>query len=494
MKYNYDVAVIGGGAAGLTSSGMAASFGAKTIMIEEKKLGGDCTWYGCVPSKALLKAAKVANTINTANRYGIQAELKTVDLQKVLSIVHHIQDEVYKDADDPKIYEDMGVEVAEGKAKFINKNEIEIVSDDGSTRKISAKYFVIATGSSPVIPPIPGLNSIPFLTNENVFLQEKLPPTLVVVGAGPIGIEIGQAFSRLGSEVTIVDLADRILTKDDPELTTILMKKMESEGIKFMLGYSVNEFQKLTNSLGVLLKNESSGDITTIETEAVLLSVGRQPNIAGLNLESANVVFDKSGIQINSKCQTSSKNIYACGDVAGTYQFTHYAEHMAKTAISNMILKLPFKLDKANVPWVTYTDPEIAHTGMNESQLKQKGIKYEVYRFPFSKVDRAITDGEKDGWIKVYASARSGKIFGADIVGHNAGEMITEFLLAIKNGVSLRKMADTIHPYPTYGLGNRRTADQWYVRKQSRVFVKVLQTLFGLRGQLPDTSDPNRII
>ncbi len=202
----------------------------------------------------------------------------------------------------------------------------------------------------------------------------------------------------------------------------------------------------------------------------------------------------RKGISIDSKCRTSQKNIYACGDVASTFQFTHYAEHMGKVAISNMLLKLPFKLDTENVPWVTYTDPEVAHVGLSESQLKERKVKYEIYRFPFSKIDRAITESENKGLIKVLAAKGNGKIFGVDIVGHNAGEMIAEFLLAKRNKVTLRQMADTIHPYPTYGLGNRRVADQWYVRKQSRGLVKLLQILFGYKGILPDTSNPNRIV
>lgn len=494
MKYDYDVAVIGGGAAGLTSAGMAASFGAKTIMIEAKRLGGDCTWYGCVPSKALLKAAKVVHTVRTAGKFGIKANIENVNLKEVLKVVHKIQDDVYNVADDPAIYEKMGVEVINGTAGFVDKRSIEIESSDGKIRKITSKYFVIATGSAPKIPTIDGIYDVPFLTNETIFTSEELPSKMVIIGGGPIGIEMSQAFRRFGSEVSIIDLAESILGKDDPELTSVLKEKLLEEGINIYHNSSIQKVGQTETGIKVIVKNNKSNEEFELECDKLLVSAGRKANINSLNLEAAGIESNKRGIVINAKCRTTQSNIYACGDVAGTFQFTHYAEHMAKVAVSNMLLKLPFKIDKENVPWVTYTDPEIAHVGLTESELQKKNIKYEIYRFPYSKIDRAVTESENHGFIKVLAANRSGKIYGADIVGHDAGEMISEFSLAKRNGVTLRKMADTIHPYPTYGLGNRRAADQWYVRKQSRLVVRILQILFGYKGILPDTSDPLRIV
>ena len=494
MKLEYDVAVIGGGAAGLTSAGMAASFGAKTIMIEAKRLGGDCTWYGCVPSKALLKAAKVAHTARTASKFGIKTNLEKVNINEVLGVVHNIQDSVYEEADDPSIYEKMGIEVVNGKASFKTTNSIELELSGGEKRVVSSKYFVIATGSSPVIPPIEGVNDIPFLTNETIFNMEELPDKLVVVGGGPIGIEMAQSFNRLGSEVSVIDYSESILTKDDPEVISILKEQLKREGIKFYLNSGVQKFIKTENGIKVIIKDSATEKERELECDKLLISAGRKANVTNLNLDGIGIKTTRKGIEIDSKCRTSQKNIYACGDVAGTFQFTHYAEHMAKVAITHMLLKLPFKLDTENVPWVTYTDPEVAHVGMGETELQKKNIKYETYRFPFAKIDRAITESENAGLIKVLAAKGNGKIFGVDIVGHNAGEMIAEFLLAKRNKVTLRQMADTIHPYPTYGLGNRRAADQWYVRKQSRTLVKVLQMLFGYKGILPDTSDPTRIV
>jgi len=493
MKYDFDLIVIGGGAAGLTASGMAASFGVKTALIEAKKLGGDCTWYGCVPSKALLKSAKIANVMRTSKKYGIEVDSFSVNFNKVIDRLHKIRQEIYNDADDPEIYRKMGVDVIFGKASFISEHEIELVSENGNKR-LSAKYFVIATGSAPVVPPIKGINDIVFLTNENIFDLEKLPQSLIVVGAGPIGIEMSQAFKRLGSEVTVIDFQDTILFRDDQELVPILKDKLISEGVRFCLHSGVDAFKKTAKGISVECIDNKTKKRFTLSAEKVLISVGRKANIDSLNLEKINVAANKHGVIVNSKCRTNLKHIYSCGDVAGRAQFTHYAEHMVKIAITNMILKFPMKLNEINIPWCTYSDPEVAHVGMTESQLIQKGISFEVYKFPYNKIDRALAESTTEGWIKVLAKESSGKIYGVSIVGEMAGDLISEFALAIKNGVTLRKIADTIHPYPTYGLGNRRAADQWYVRKQSVSFVKVLQKLFGYRGQLPDISDKRRIL
>lgn len=493
MKYDYDLIVIGGGAAGLTASGMAASMGVKTAMIEAKKLGGDCTWYGCIPSKALLKSAKVANIVSNSHKYGISAKEISVDFKAVMERVRKIREDVYEEADDPEIYRKMGVDVITATASFISDHQIELVSEN-KTETVSAKYFLIATGSSPVIPPIKGINEIKFLTNENIFELEKIPESLIVVGAGPIGIEMAQSFNRLGSKVKVIDFMDNILFRDDQELVAVLYKQLKKEGIEFYLGYGVEEFQNQDGQIKVSCKGKVSEEIISFSAESVLLAVGRKANISRLNLEKAGVIADKKGIPVDSKCRTNIKNIYACGDVSGRAQFTHYAEHMAKTAITNMILKMPFKLEEVNIPWCTYSDPEIAHVGMNEQELYNKNISFEVYKFPYNKIDRALADSTENGWIKVLAKESSGKIYGVSIVGEMAGELISEFALAIKNKVSLRNIADTMHPYPTYGLGNRRAADQWYVRKQSVLFVKILKMLFGYRGQLPDLSDKERII
>jgi pyruvate/2-oxoglutarate dehydrogenase complex dihydrolipoamide dehydrogenase (E3) component len=293
--------------------------------------------------------------------------------------------------------------------------------------------------------------------------------------------------------VTVIDMADGILVRDDRELAGIIKERLSEEGVEFILNSSVKKFEGNNTTIRVAVENGSSEAIT-VEGDALLIAAGRKANTANLNLEAAGVDYDRRGIVVNDRCRTSAKNIYACGDVAGRFQFTHFAEHMAKVATSNALLHFPMSLDSKHITWCTYTEPEMAHVGASEEELRWKGVSYEVYKFPFTKIDRAITENEKIGWIKVYAKRLNGKIYGANILGSNAGEMIGEYALAMRNGVTLRQMADTIHPYPTYVLGNRRAADQWYVRKQSRAFVWLLQKIFRYKGQLPDTSDPERIV
>lgn len=492
MKYDYDVVVIGGGAAGLTSAGLAASLGAKTALIETKKLGGDCTWYGCVPSKALLKAAKVAHLFKSANDYGFNTINPQFDIKDVMNHVHSIQNHIYEDADHPDIYKKLGIDVIFSKAEFINKNEILISDSYGNTKKLSSKYFFITTGSLPFIPPIKGIDEIDYLTNENIFSLKELPKKLLVVGGGPIGCEMAQAFLRLGSEISIADMTPRILNNDDKELAELLKISLEKEGMIFHLGCKVEEFSNEGNKIKVKLTENGKSNYFLFDN--VLIASGRKPNISKLKLETVGIKYNNKGIITDQSGRTNVRNIFAAGDCAGSFQFTHYAEHMAKKMVSTALLKLPFKFEPENIIWATFTDPEIAHVGLTLKELEDNKISFKIYKFPFEKIDRATAESSNLGWIKVYAKEFNGKIYGADIMGTNAGEMINEFALAIKNKISLRKIADTIHAYPTYMLGNRRAADQWYIQKQSRTFVNILMKLFGYRGQLPDTSDPDRIV
>jgi pyruvate/2-oxoglutarate dehydrogenase complex dihydrolipoamide dehydrogenase (E3) component len=488
----YDVLVIGGGAAGLTAAGIAANFGAKTMMVERDRLGGDCTWTGCVPSKTLIKAASVLHNAAESKKYGLDIDLGEIDASKIMKHVDKVRREVYEDADKPEIFEAMGIDVEAGEASFLDRHRVKIVNGKGLEREISAKYIFICSGARAFVPPIEGIEDVDVLTNESMFEINNLPDKLLIVGAGPIGTEMAQSFNRLGSEVHVLDMARRIQINDDEELAGMLLESLKSEGIHYNLGVGVNKIEKTEKGVRVYYKkgeNQSS-----IEANSVLMATGRRANISSLNLEAAGIKTWKGGVEVDEKCRTNISNIYAIGDVTGRFQFTHMCEHMAKIAATNALIKVPMKIDVKHVPWVTYTDPELGHVGATEKQLNERGVSYEVYRFPFSKIDRAITDGQTTGLIKVFAKKWNGKILGASILGAHAGEMISQYALAMKNGVTLRNFADTIHPYPTYGLGARRAADQWYIKNQSAGLVKWIQRIFGYRGDIPDYSDPNRIV
>ena len=405
--------------------------------------------------------------------------------------MREIQNTIYEESDTPEIYQKMGVQVIRGRARFVSANAVKIVDSQNANQQISSRFFVLATGSSPSIPFIDGLSGVPYLTNETIFSISKLPAKMLVIGAGPVGIEMAQAFRRFGSEVAVLDLADKILPRDDGELSRPLQQNLAAEGIDFILGNPVRQIRWDGTNIRVIVDGPSRA---TLECDTLLVATGRRANLSSLNLESAGVRTGEDGILVDRHCRTSAKNIFACGDVTGLYQLTHMSEHMAKVAVSVALLRLPTSYEKKNVPRCTYTDPELAHVGASEDDLKKRGTAYGIYRFPFTRIDRAMTDSETAGLIKVLARKLDGKIYGASILGTNAGEMISEFALAMRNGITLRRIADTVHPYPTYAMGNRRAADQWYARKQSRMFVRLLKLVFGYRGQLPDTSDPNRIV
>lgn len=491
MKFEYDLVVIGGGAAGLTAAGMGANFGAKTMMVEADRLGGDCTWHGCVPSKSLLHAAKLAQATREAEQFGLQVDGK-MDFQSIMEHVRQTRQEVYEDADNPEIFRDMGVEVVFGRASFEDNHAITIESESG-TRKVSSRYFVIATGSRAVVPPIEGLQQVPYLTNETLFELDEQPGSLAVIGGGPIGIEMAQAFQRLGTQVTVLDMQPRILSNDDAELAGMLLERLKKEGIRFEFSSRISRVGKSASG-AIEIHGEQDGEAQQWTADALLVATGRRPNFEALEPENAGLSYGRQGITVDDRCRTNVKHIYAAGDVTGRYQFTHMSEHMAKVSVTNALLKLPMKMDTDHVTWSTFTDPELAHVGATEEQLQNRGVSYKEYRFPYSKIDRAITDGDTDGLIKIFAKKMTGTILGATIYGKQAGDMISEYALAMSNGVSLRDIADTIHPYPTYGLGVRRAADQWYVQNQSEWMIKLIQKLFGYRGSIPDLSDEDRII
>ncbi len=483
-KYDYDVLVIGGGAAGLTSSGICASFGAKTALIEKNKLGGDCTWSGCVPSKALLHIAKELSSVKKNEMLGIKYDNVSVDFKKVMDSVRNTRQQVYDEADSPELMQARGVKIIIGVAKFINAHSVEI-SRENESRTITFRAAIITAGGSPMLIPIKGIEDIDFLTNETLFELKEQPEHLVILGSGPIGIEMAQAFHLLGTKVTVIALDKKILIRDEPKCSALIHEKLEKAGIQFCLGETIHSAKKKPDGFELSV-GPLDGANKTIHGDALLVAVGRIPNLDELGLKSAGVQFARNGIPVDTHCRTNVKHIYAAGDITTFLKFTHVAENMAKTAAINTVLYFPlYKHEQNVIPWVTFTDPESAHVGKTAEELEAQNIKFDTIELPYSKIDRAVTELADEGWVIIHSSS-SGKILGAHAVGLQAGELINEYALAMKNGLKLTKIADTIHAYPTMLLGARRAADQYYVRLQKRWMAGLIKKVFRYNGEIPD--------
>ena len=471
---NYDIVVIGGGAAGLTVATGSVKFGLRVALVEKEKLGGDCLYYGCVPSKTLIHSAKVASLIKRSKEYGLNETELSFDFERVINHVWNTIN-IIGEHDDPERFRKMGVDVVFGDPSFTSPEEIEV-----NGRRIKSKKFVIATGSRSFTPPIDGLKEAGFISHVEVFHLKKLPQSLIVIGAGPIGMEMSQAFARFGSDVTVIEMLDRILPIEDEDVSEELEKYLTKEGIKFFTGTKAKRVS-LENGKKVVLA-EKNGEEINIAADEILVAVGRTPNVEGLNLEAAGVQYNRKGIVVDEKLRTTAKNIWACGDVVGPYLFTHMAEYQAGIVVRNALLKLPVKVDYSVVPWTTFTDPEVAHVGISETVAKNKGIDYHVYKHQYSNVDRAVTEVEGVGFAKIITTGWKGKIIGAHIVGPNAGELISELALAIKKGMTVKDISSTIHVYPTLALGTRQTADLFFRHKfeSSQLLQKLLKFIVRL--------------
>jgi len=477
-KYEYDLIVIGGGAGGLTASTFAGQSAAKTLLIEkEEKLGGDCLHYGCVPSKTLIKSAYAANVIRHSQKYGLpQANLEPVDFKKIASRIKGVIDTIQVH-DEPDYLEDKyNVESAFGLPKFINDHTIHL-----NGKNITSRYFVIATGSSPFIPPVEGLKEVPYITNVEIFSLDQLPESMVVLGGGPIGLEMAQAFHRLGSKVTVLDHGPQFLPKEDPDIAEFVKKHLQGEGITIEQNFEAQKVEKKGDHISVTYKCSRSGKVFTIEADTLLVATGRKANVEGMDLDKAGVVFDRN-IKVNGKMQTSQKHIYAVGDVAGGYQFTHVASYEAVVAIYNCILKIPKKANYSNTPWVTYIDPEVASIGYNEQRAKAAGIDYIKHVEEILHNDRALAEGENKGFIKILLNKR-GKVIGVQIVCYHAGDLIAEWIPILNGNVKLSTITDAIHPYPTMSEINKNASVNYLVSTIPPWTKKLTKILFGYQGK-----------
>lgn len=453
MSDTYDLIVIGGGSAGLVAAGGAASLGARVALIEKNALGGDCLYTGCVPSKTLIKSARFAHQLKRAADFGFQISNYGFQNRSFSSITDRVRSviEIIEHHDAPEVFEAMGAEIIFGSPHFLNSNEIEIaLKNSAETKKLKAKRFCIATGSRPFVPPIEGLSETGFITNEEVFQLKELPESLIVLGAGAIGLELGQSFARFGAKVIVVEMADRVLIKEDAEISDAMEKTLRGEDIEILLETKAVRARKDANGEKILVV-ESGGREFEIAAAEILVAVGRQPNIEGLNLEKAGVEYDKKQIKTDGNLRTSAKNIFAAGDVTGHFQFTHTADYEAQIVIQNAFVPFPFKkkTDFRVVPWATFTEPEVARVGLTETEAKEKfGSKIKIYKVQFTENDRAQTESEAQGFAKIILYKN--KIVGAHIVGAHAGELIHEFVLAITHNLSLAALNKAIHVYPTF--------------------------------------------
>ena len=458
----YDLTIIGGGSAGLVLAVAGAKLGKRTALVEKHRIGGDCLWTGCVPSKALLKAAKVATYIRNAEKYGVAATDGTPDWQRVMAYVRSTQHTIEAEHDNPERFREMGVDVIFGNGHFESTHTFVVEdAESGETRTLKSKKFVISTGSRPLAPPIPGLESCDYLDSETVWELEALPSRLLVVGAGPIGVELGQAFQRLGADVTIVQRSERILTKEDADVSEQMCRYLHAEGLTIRLNTNIAAVTQNGDGTKVVLTHREAGRVEQT-FDKMLIAAGRAPNVEGLDLDKIGVRIGRRGIEVNSKLQTSVKNIYAAGDVIGHYLFTHVAAFQAQLLLQNIFFPLAKAINYAVVPWTTFCDPEVARCGLTEAEARQKYGDVDVFTLDQSDVDRAVAEGETQGFTKVIARRWSGKILGVHIVGTNAGEVIHEYVLAMQAGIPLRKLSGMIHVYPTFSSSTWRVAGKWF--------------------------------
>jgi len=478
--YDFDLGILGGGAAGLTAAAGSAQFGAKTILIEKaKKLGGDCLHFGCVPSKTLIRTAGVWSLARRAKEFGLpEIELPPVSLAAVMDRVRSVIDTI-QEHDSPERFCKLGAEVRFGSPRFVDDHTVDL---DGS--RLTARAWIVATGSSPSLPPVEGLADVPYWTNETVFSQTELPGHLLILGGGPIGVEMAQAFRRLGSKVTVVEYADQLLGPEDPDIASILGNRLEAEGVKVLTNTKALKAVAMNSS--VLLRvgpAKGDGEPWTIQGDVLLVAAGRKPNLEGLELAAAGVEFSPRGVPADARMRTNVSHIYACGDVNGVFPFTHVAGYEAGIALSNAVLRFPRKADYTKVPWCTYTDPEVASIGLNEKRAKGAGVEYRILGAPFDGVDRALAEGETGGKIKVLITP-SGALLGCQIAGHHAGELIHEWVAAINGGVKLSALAGAIHAYPTLAEVSKKAAGSYYSEKLfSDRTKKILRFLFDLKGR-----------
>jgi len=481
--FDRNLIVIGAGAGGLVTSYIAAAVKAKVTLIEAGEMGGDCLNYGCVPSKAIIKSAKVLSQFQQAEKYGLDSTNVTFSFKKVMQRVHDVIAEIAPH-DSVERYTELGVEVIKGYAVFVDPWTVEISLNDGSKQRLSARNIVIATGARPFVPPLPGIEDSAYVTSDTMWAEfaklEEAPKKLVVLGGGPIGCELAQAFARLGSEVSQVELAKSIMTKEDEEVSDFAMQSLQDSGVNVLTGHEALRFEQRDGKKFIIVKHEK--EEISIEYDQLICAVGRAARLEGYGLDTLGIESGRT-INTNEFLETKYPNILAAGDIVGPYQFTHVASHQGWYAAVNSLFGQfkKFKVDYRVIPWVTFIDPEVARVGINEQEAIEQQIEYEVTRYDFEELDRAITESANKGYIKVITPKGKDKILGVTVVSEHAGDLIAEFVLAMKHGLGLEKILGTIHSYPTWAEGNKYAAGEWKRAHAPETILKLLEKYHTFR-------------
>ncbi|MET4162182.1 pyruvate/2-oxoglutarate dehydrogenase complex dihydrolipoamide dehydrogenase (E3) component/uncharacterized membrane protein YdjX (TVP38/TMEM64 family) [Marinobacterium sp. MBR-111] len=482
-RFDRNLIVIGAGAGGLVSSYIAAAVNAKVTLIEAHKMGGDCLNYGCVPSKALIKSARVAHQMKHAERYGLEATNPSFSFRTVMARIHEVIRQV-EPHDSVERYTGLGVEVLQGHASLIDPWTVEIRLHDGSRQRLTARSIILATGASPVVPPLPGLDETGYVTSDTLwdrFAELDIPPKrLIVLGGGPIGCELAQSFARLGSNVTQVQRGTRLLPREDEEVAQLVQASMQADGVKVLTGHAALRTEWREGRKFLICEHQEQE--TALEFDELLIAVGRQPRLTGYGLETLGIETRRT-VVTNDYLETLYPNIYAVGDVAGPYQFTHTAAHQAWYAAVNALFGQfkRFRADYRVIPWTTFTDPEVARVGLSEQEAIDQGVAYEVTRYNLDDLDRAITESERTGFVKVLTAPGKDRILGVCIAGSHAGELLAEFVLAMKHGLGLNKVLGTIHTYPTWAEANKYAAGEWKKAHAPEAAMKWLQRYHAWR-------------
>jgi len=470
----YNLVVLGAGTAGLVAAAGAAGMGAKVALVERQLMGGDCLNVGCVPSKAIIRSAHAAHDARTADRFGVRVTgTVEVDFQAVMERMRRIRTGISPNDSAKRFSEHYGIDVYFGTARFTGRDTVDV-----SGTSLRFAKAVIATGARAVVPPIPGLEEAGFLTNHNVFNLTEQPRRLAVVGGGPIGSELAQTFARLGTEVTIIEMADQFLQREDQDAAEILQASLERDGVTVRLSTKLEKLE--TSPDGKVLFLDAPGGGQQITVDEILVGVGRRPNVEGLDLDKAGVDYDRSGVRVNDFLQTTNRKIYASGDICLPFKFTHTADAASRAVIQNALFPGPKKkISRLVVPWCTYTDPEIAHVGLYPRQAEERGIEIDTWEVPMSDVDRAIAEGDEEGFLKVHCKRGADTILGATIVARHAGEMISEITTAMTAGMGLGGFSGVIHPYPTQTEVIRKAADAYNRTELTPAVAGILKRWFS---------------